>query len=100
MNLKKLRTNTGISQKELAAYMDVSVQTLFNWENGLFQPSIDDLIKLADYFGVSLDYLVGRKVEFSEHSYIRAQLEKIPFDKFLDFIEEQLKEMSNDKKSQ
>lgn len=90
----------GVSQKELAAFMGVSIQTLFNWENGLFQPSIDNLIKLADYFGVSLDYLVGRKNKSTKQSYVRAQLEKIPFDKFLDFIETQLKEISDDKKAE
>ncbi len=98
-NLKQLRKHKGISQKQLAKIIGVSIQTVFNWENGFFEPNISDLIKLADVFNVTIDYLVGRSDVPNSNNYIRSQLEKIPFEKFLDWVEKQLSEINNkDKK--
>ena len=57
--LKKLRTNKSLTQKELATILNVSQNAIFNWENGKREPSIDMLRKIADYFNVSVDYLIG-----------------------------------------
>ena len=62
-NLKKLRNDRNISQKELAEQFQVVNRTIRKWENGESDPSTAQLIALADYFGVSLDYLVGRTDE-------------------------------------
>lgn len=58
-NIKKLRTARGLTQVELATALGVSKQCVSNWENDYIQPSIDMLIKLAAYFKVSTDYLLG-----------------------------------------
>ena len=58
--LKKWRTARGISQVELARAMSVSKQSISNWENNNIQPSVDLLIQLADFFGVSADEMLGR----------------------------------------
>lgn len=59
--LKRLRELKGISQKELANELgNINQQTISNYEVGVREPDIQTLIKLADYFGVSIDYLVGR----------------------------------------
>lgn len=60
MKLKELRLNSNLSQKELADVAKVSQKTISNYENGENNQSIDALIKLADYLGVSLDYLCER----------------------------------------
>lgn len=60
-NLKKLRNEQGISQRELADIIMVSQQSINKYENHNIEPDIDTLIKIADYFDVSIDYLVGRK---------------------------------------
>ncbi len=60
-NLKELRKEKEIGQETLALELSVSVKTVSHWETGYTQPSIEQLIKIADYFGVSLDELLGRK---------------------------------------
>ena len=59
-NIRDLRTLHGLSQVELANILNVSKQCVSNWENDNVLPSIDMLIKLADYFRVSTDMLLGR----------------------------------------
>lgn len=57
--IRKLRTARGISQVELAAALNVTKQSVSNWENNNIQPSIEMLLKIAAYFSVSTDYLLG-----------------------------------------
>ena len=59
-NLKKLRLEKGISQQQLADVVLVSQQSINKYENHHIEPDIETLIKIADYFGVSVDYLIGR----------------------------------------
>lgn len=58
-NIKKLRTANNLTQVELAAELGVSKQCVSNWENDYIQPSIEMLIKLAEYFKVSTDFILG-----------------------------------------
>lgn len=57
--IKLLRLSRGITQVELANSLSVSKQAVSNWENDNIQPSIDMLVKIAVYFSVSTDYLLG-----------------------------------------
>ena len=59
--IKKLRMQKGISQKELADLLLISRQTISKWELGKSVPELVYIIQLADYFNVTLDQLVGRK---------------------------------------
>lgn len=58
--LKQLREKKGIGQKELATMLNYSTGTVSNYENGVHAPSLDTLSALADYYGVTTDYLLGR----------------------------------------
>lgn len=58
--LAKLRKEKGYYQKELAAYLNVTVATISNYEKGVHAPDLDTLIKLADFYDVSTDYLLQR----------------------------------------
>ena len=60
IRLLELRNEKGLSQRELARIMNVSQGTYNNWENANTQPSIEQLISLANFFEVSVDYLIGR----------------------------------------
>lgn len=60
-NLKSLRKSCGIDQRGLANYLNVSIKTISHWETGYSEPSIVQLVKLADFFDVTIDELVGRK---------------------------------------
>lgn len=57
--IKNLRCAIKLSQTELAEKLSVSKQTVSNWENNNIQPSIDTLIRIADFFSVTVDYLLG-----------------------------------------
>jgi len=59
-NLVVLRKMAGLNQTELAKIIGISQSTLSYWERGDFEPDNESLIKLADYFGVTIDYLLGR----------------------------------------
>lgn len=58
--LYRLRIERGIYQKQLAAYLHVSVGTISNYENGVHSPDLNALCKIADFFHVSVDYLLDR----------------------------------------
>lgn len=58
-NLKALRTAQGLSQRALADFVKVSQQSINQYENRDTEPDIAVLTRIADYFGVSIDYLVG-----------------------------------------
>jgi transcriptional regulator with XRE-family HTH domain len=60
-NLKICRNNKNVTQADVAKYLKVGEKTYQNYELGYREPSIEKLIALADYFDVSIDYLVGRK---------------------------------------
>ena len=54
----------GKSQKEICDELGIRTQKLSNWKTGYSQPSFDDLIMLANYFKISVDYLLGREDDF------------------------------------
>lgn len=58
-NLKKLREETGTTQKQLAEAINVSQQSINKYENHNIEPDIETLMQIADYFDVSVDYLIG-----------------------------------------
>ena len=57
--IKELRNNLNLTQVELANNLNVTKQCVSNRENNNIQPSVDMLVKIAVYFGVSADYLLG-----------------------------------------
>ncbi len=57
--IRKLRMESGKSQVSMAKSLGVTKQCISNWENNNIQPSIDMLLKIADYFSVSTDFLLG-----------------------------------------
>lgn len=59
--IHELRMRQGYTQVSLAKKLGVSKQAVSNWENGNIQPSIDMLIRIADLFSVTTDYLLGRE---------------------------------------
>ncbi len=59
-NIRNLREDNDKLQVELAAYLDVKQTTYSKYELGKINIPVEVLIKLADYYDVSIDYLVGR----------------------------------------
>lgn len=56
--IKTLRLSYNLSQVQLAGELNVSKQTVSNWENNNILPSIDMLVKISRFFSVSTDYLL------------------------------------------
>ena len=61
VRLKELRLQHGFSQEELAEQIGIKRNYYSDWENGKCKPNYEKLEKIADFFGVSLDWLFGRK---------------------------------------
>ena len=76
-NIKQLREAAGMKQSELADRMNVRPPTVFKWENGMANPTIANLIQLAEIFGVSLDEVVGRKTSAQKGGVVDG--EKAPY---------------------
>lgn len=64
IRLFELRNEKDLSQRDMAKIMNVSQGTYNNWENSNTQPSIEQLIALAKFFDVSVDYLIGNSDNF------------------------------------
>lgn len=60
MRLRELRTQKGLSQPKLAEHIGTVRSTICQYEKGTREPDIATIIKLADFFDVSVDYLLGR----------------------------------------
>lgn len=60
-NLAELRQNSNLTQKELAKILNITDKAYWSYESGRTEPNIETLVKIADYFDVSLDYLCGRQ---------------------------------------
>lgn len=59
-NLRAIREDNDIKQKAVAEYLNVSQNTYSQYENGVISLTAETLIKLSDYYGVSIDYLLDR----------------------------------------
>ena len=60
MRLKQIRKSKGISQLKMAMDLNTNQNTISRYETGEREPGINELIKIADYFNVSIDYLLER----------------------------------------
>ncbi len=66
VRIKNLRQGKELNQVQLAEKLGVKKQSISNWENDNIMPSIDMLIRIADFFHVSTDYLLGRDIQQQE----------------------------------
>ena len=89
-NLRKLRKGKELSLKQLGNYLGMSESTISLYENNKREPDIATLFKLADYFDVSVDYLLDRESK-KEASLPVTMLEK-DAQKLLDMYDEMSKE--------
>lgn len=59
-NIRNLRIDRGLTQRAIAEYLNIKQNTYSQYEIGVLNYPVDVLIRLADYYGVSVDYLLGR----------------------------------------
>ena len=65
--IKKSRTDAKITQEQAAEALDISRQTVSNWENGKSYPDIVSVLRMSDLYGVSLDYLLKGEVSMKDY---------------------------------
>lgn len=58
--IEEMRKERKLTQKQLAEHIGTSQANISRWEQGITEPSIIECWRLADFFGVSIDYLCGR----------------------------------------
>ena len=58
--IRNLRIDKGFTQKQIAEYLHIKQNTYSQYEIGVLNYPVDVIIKLADFYGVSTDYLLGR----------------------------------------
>lgn len=63
MNISELRKQEKLSQDDFANIFHVSRQTVSNWENGKSYPDVEMLVKISDYFGISVDQLIKKETK-------------------------------------
>ena len=59
-NIRSLRIDNGYTQKQIAEFLGISQNTYSQYEIGVLNYPVDALLKLADFYNVSVDYLLGR----------------------------------------
>ncbi len=59
--LKEMRKMYGLTQRQVAEKLGISQPSYIRYENGTSEPTLENLVKLADLFDVSADFLLGRK---------------------------------------
>lgn len=78
IRLREMMGSEDLSKRAFVAKIGVERKSLLNWLNGMYYPRYDALIKIADYFNVSIDFLVGRtKNTYQEYKSL-FPLEHIP----------------------
>ena len=68
LKIREIRESFSLTQKQLGEKIGIDGHNIGDWERGKCEPSSDMLIKLADFFGCSIDYLVGREDDFGNVS--------------------------------
>ena len=81
-NLKHLRTKKGLNQLDMESWLGIGRSTWSNYENGVTDPSIDDIVNFAKFFNVTLDELIvrdlGKTEPLSKKSSRNKKLRKLP----------------------
>lgn len=103
-SLKKLRVRNNLSQTELAEKLNVKQYVISSWEIGRSEPSINQLIILADIFKVPTDYLLDKDVIIvsseEEFNIVTTEMVKDAIDEFEECIENIRQNCSNEQKKE
>lgn len=83
---KEARMRSGIAQKTVADMLNISVQSVSNWENDSRSPSKKNIKLLAEIYGVSVEYLMGSEVENVQQN-VETKKEPVVIDEFSNITE-------------
>lgn len=82
--ISELRAKKRAKQKDVAAYLGVSTSAISEYESGRANPTLEKLILLSQYFGVSLDYLQGDNQEITEITEVTEKIYESPKNQLLE----------------
>lgn len=107
-NLRFLRRKAGLTQADLAKKMHLRQYNISDYEIGRIEPNIQTLIRFADIFNVSLDFLVGRKMKDAAQNGedtgiekdVKSYISTMQIDKYLIDINDNIKDLPEEKKKQ
>jgi transcriptional regulator with XRE-family HTH domain len=94
IRIKELRLERNMYQADLAKELGVSQNSLSYWESGKYEPDSEMLGKIADYFDVSVDYLLGR-TNYRQPAESIAMNSDIPYDELSPEAVRQIKDYIN-----
>ena len=83
---KEARMRCGIAQKTVSSKLGVSIQSVSNWENDTRAPSRENVMKMAEMYGVTTDYLLGKDIEENQLA-VETKKEPVLADEFSDLTE-------------
>lgn len=90
--LKNLRIKQNVTQEHMANLLSIKRQTYSAYERGVCSPDIVALTKMADFFGVTIDYLLGHKNNTCEHLPVSGEMKYLT-EAYYDLTEEELKKV-------
>lgn len=90
---EKLLSDRGVTAYQVSKATGISTGSLTDWKKGRSQPKIDKLQKIADYFGVSVDYLLG-----NEEKPVTQKSDELTFDDFTYALHNETKELTEENK--
>ena len=73
--LRRLRVENGVTQNALASHLGFTHVAVVKWENGQREPDFATLLKIAEFFDVSTDFLLGRERKPSGENFTLAEIE-------------------------
>lgn len=89
--LKQLRKSRNLSQEDVAKVLNTTVSTISRYETGEREPNLESLCMLADFFDVSLNYLLGRKQKVNSDK----RLEIVYYLNHLEYLEKEIAEIKS-----
>lgn len=99
-NLLMLRKSKGLVQKDLAAHLNMSISAYNKYEVGNAEPTINNLISIADFYSVSLDELVGREFRKESKELHNILMKKEIESKIKPVVKEVISEIINEKENE
>lgn len=90
LNLRRLREDRGLTQKDMAEKLQVSKPTYCHYETGRYEPDLKTISWLADYFGCSIDYLLGHQTSNIIHLDSFTAKEKVAINLMKELDDDQL----------
>lgn len=85
--LQALRKQKGLTQGEISEILGVKLSTYQKYERDVIFPSYDTLLKIADFYGVTTDYLLGREPATNPLAMLNISVKEINSDKFIETYE-------------